>query len=257
MKLIVPLYQLVYDVAVLTALVYVWYFFLKRWNRYAAELRTFVRYTALFIFFGVLGRTIDLINDFVVIPHAEIIYAVCYSISIIGVIYTTVLYVLLLERSYIPEVKEPEKGLKESEKLKGAFVVMGSRGKIFEVIDLIRSLKAPALVFTRNPYLYQGLGEFVGVVWITQATDKGIPPTHLHVIQDQVIKFIKEKERAIIVMDCIEYLLLYNEFPAVFKFLVNLKDHVVASGNALVMFVEEDTLDDRQKALILREFEPL
>lgn len=253
---------LIYDLALLVAIVYIWWFFLKRRNIYITDLRPFIRNAAVFLFFGMLGRTVDLLDDFFVIPHNSEIEAILYGISIVGVIYTMISYVLTLERFYIPVMAPPEdkKDSQEGNKsggIVGAYIVMGSRGKILEVVKTLKDLGKPALVFTRNPDFYKDLGDFVSPVWITQIRERGIPPTALHIIQDQVIKFISEKKDSIVVIDCLEYLLIYNDFPAVFKFLVNLKDYIISSGGTLMLFVDENAIDEKQRALLLREFEPL
>ena len=258
MGLIVPLYELVYDVLLLLAMGYVWLFFLKRWNRYTAELKPFIRNSTIFLGFGFFGRTLDLIADFYRIPHLNALLSLFYGLSIVGVIYTIIEYVLLLEEKYLPlRVSGYVNSLESTNTgLKGAYLVLGSKSKFVDVLELIKSARLPTLVFTRNPHLYKGL-EFVIPVWITQATDQGISPTKLHVIQEQALKFVREASNAVILIDCLEYLLLYNDFSAVYKFLINLKDYLIPAGAALVVIVDESALDDRQRALLLREFEPL
>ncbi|NJF25741.1 DUF835 domain-containing protein [Thermococcus sp. Bubb.Bath] len=260
MELLVPTYQLVYDVTLLIALLYVWYFFAKRWNRYTAELKPFIRSAVVFLAFGVAGRTVDLIADFVQVPYAGYLYVFFYGVSIVGVIYTMVVYVIRLENSYIPLAStSPSQPSPQDKKdaLTGAYLIMGSRGKMFEVLNVIKSFQRPTIVFTRNPNFYSELGDFVVPVWITQVTDKGISPTALHVIQDNAIRFVRERPGSLVVIDCLEYLLLYSDFTSVFKFLINLKDHVTSAGSTLVVFADGEALDERERALLLREFEPL
>jgi hypothetical protein len=265
MELRVSPLVLVYDLVLLPAMVYIWWFFFKRRNAYVHELRFFIRNASLFLFFAVIGRTIDLLDDFFAIPYNLEIEAILYGASIIGVIYTMIVYVLTLERSYIPVETPIERGESKNDSLKshgskaptGAYIIMGSREKIMKVLNTLKELHEPTVVFTRNPKIYRDLGEFVVPIWITQIRERGIPPTALHVIQDQAIRFITEKGGSIIVIDCLEYLLIYNDFKAVFKFLVNLKDYVLTMGKTLMLFVEESAIDERQRALLLKEFEPM
>ncbi|ASJ01988.1 hypothetical protein A3L09_01280 [Thermococcus profundus] len=259
MGLIVSSSRLIYDISMFAVIAYVWLFFLKRWNRYVAELKFFVQEAAIFLSIAVIGRTIDIIDDFTEVPYDSAILSILYGVSIFGVIYTIVHYVIVLERRYIPTPKIPsnESAPKGADgRFKGAYLVFGSKAKMVDLFGLLRSLKMPTLAFTRNPHLYEGM-DFVATVWITQATDSGVPPTKLHVIQEQAINFVRENPESIVVIDCLEYLMLYNEFPAIFKFLVNLKDYILPTGAALVIVVDENALDERQKALLLREFEPL
>lgn len=258
MDLIVSPYEVVYDIALLLAMGYIWLFFLKRWNRYTAELKSFIRNITVFAGFGFAGRIIDLIADFYMTPHLNALLSFFYGISIMGVIYTIIKYVSLLEEKHLPlkVSKYPNLPTDPNVTLKGAYLVFGSKSKFVDVLGLIKSTKLPTLVFTRNPHLYKGV-EFIMPVWITQATDQGIPPTKLHVIQEHALKFVRETPNAAVLIDCLEYLLLYNDFPAVYKFLINLKDYLILAGAALIVVVDESALDERQRALLLREFEPL
>ncbi|ASJ01414.1 DUF835 domain-containing protein [Thermococcus gorgonarius] len=261
MSLRVPLWKVVYDVILLLAITYIWWFFFKRRRIYVSGLRFFVNRASLFLFFGVLGNMLDLIADFYPVPYDYYLIEAFYGVSIIGSIYTMIAYVLTLERSYIPVVipsdLEGRKDSLKSNPLAGSYIILGSRGKVFDLLEILKDLSEPTLVFTRNPDLYSDLGDFVVPVWVTQIYGKGIPPTALHVMQDEAIRFISEKNGSIVVIDCLEYLLIYNDFPAVFKFLINLKDIIVSSRKALIVFVDENALDEKQKALLLREFEPL
>ncbi|CAB49225.1 DUF835 domain-containing protein [Pyrococcus abyssi] len=139
----------------------------------------------------------------------------------------------------------------------GAYIIPGSRSRIVDLINMIKELNAPVLVFTRYPSFYRNLGENIRVVWITQASEDGIPPTKLHVIQDYAIRFARENKNAVIIIDCLEYLLLYNEFSSVFKFLANLKDHLVMMNSALILAVDQKALETKYYNMLLNEFEPL
>ncbi|EEB73475.1 DUF835 domain-containing protein [Thermococcus sp. AM4] len=258
MELIVSPYEVVYDVVILLAMGYIWLFFLKRWNRYTAELKPFIRNAAVFLGFAVVGRVIDLVSDFYPVPNLNALLSLFYGTAIVGVIYTMIKYVLLLEESYLHSRLSSYSSpvTKTAVSLKGAYLALGSKSKFVDVMELIKSAKLPTLVFTRNPHLYKGM-EFVVPIWVTQATDQGVSPTKLHVIMEQALKFIRENPNAVVLIDCLEYLLLYNDFPAVYKFLINLKDHLIPAGAALIVIVDESALDERQRALLLREFEPL
>ncbi|WP_010479836.1 DUF835 domain-containing protein [Thermococcus zilligii] len=249
-------YYVVYDAVLLAGIGYIWWFFFERRDRYTAELRYFVINATIFLGLAFVGRLIDLIGDFYEIPHQDVALTLLYGVSILGTIYTMAKYVLLLESSYLPRKVQIEGDSSPGKPLKGAYIVAGSRSRVVDILNLIRSLRLPTLVFTRNPRLYEGI-EFAVPIWITQATNNGIPPTKLHVIEDHAIKFIMENPGAAVIIDCLEYLLLYNEFPGVFKFLVNLKDRLLPQGAALIVVVDENVLDEKQRALLLREFEPL
>jgi len=250
MELIVPIYVLIIDIILFLAIGYVFLFMFRRLNRYNSYLNTLVKYSVIFLGVAELGRVADLIDDFCCTEPAGYFQLFAYSVSIVGVIYAVVYYILLVERHYIPS---PPSFVRRSSL--GAHVVF-SRNRLLDVIELLKSSGFPALAVTRSPGMYEGF-ENVSTVWVTQVLG-GINPTSLHVLQDVIIRFIRGNPGAVVLIDCLEYLLLYNDFRTVFKFLTNLKDQVVLQhGSGIVIFVDDSILNEREKALILKEFEPL
>ncbi|WP_048150204.1 DUF835 domain-containing protein [Palaeococcus ferrophilus] len=250
-----PPYAPIYDTILLVAVGYIWWFFLKRWNRYTAELRPFIQRASIFLSFAFMGRLLDLISDFYQFPYTRETITLLYGVSIVGIVYTMIAYVQALEKSYVPVPKPTSPQIKHE--MAGAYIVSGSKEKLTEIMALLKERNSPSLIFTRSPTFYSGAGEFATTIWITQATDAGIPPTKLHVIQEKAIQFAKEFDGSVIVIDCIEYLLMYNEFPSVFKFLVNLKDHLLMLNASLIVAVDEKAIGSRNYRLLLNEFEPL
>lgn len=96
--------------------------------------------------------------------------------------------------------------------------------------ELSNFIDLPAFIITRSPHLYSSLNEKFNTLWITQSSDRGIPPTKLHVIQDLTVKFLKEAGGRAICVDCLEYLIIYNGFEAVFRFVTSLKDYAMLAG---------------------------
>ncbi|WP_167729275.1 DUF835 domain-containing protein [Thermococcus sp. 9N3] len=175
---------------------------------------------------------------------------VAYLISIIGVIYTVVYYIRLVESRYIPSPQAPQR-----KSALGAHVVF-SKNRLLDVIELLKSANFPVLAVTRSPGMYEGFDN-VSTVWVTQVSG-GVNPTALHVLHDVILRFVRDNPGSAVLIDCVEYLLLYNDFRTVFKFLTNLKDHVVLQhGSGLVIFVDDSVLSEQEKALLLKEFEPL
>lgn len=249
---------LIYDAILFLALTYIWWFFLKRWNRYVAELKPFVRNASIFLGVGVLGRFVDLITDLWSIPYENGILEALYGISIVGVIYTMINYVLTLEKFYIPTVNEHLSGENKEMYLKpGAYLISSIKKGISEILNIIKESKAPSLIFTRSLQLYEPVKNFAAIVWVTQATDKGVAPTKLHIIQDMAIRFSRENRNALVIIDCLEYLLLYNEFASLFKFLTSLKDYLLHNGATLIILASEEALSKEQFSLLQKEFEPL
>jgi hypothetical protein len=250
MELIVPVYVLVIDILLFLAIGYALFFMLRRMGKYDPDLNTMVRYSIIFLGIAELGRLIDIVDDFCCREPARYAELAFYFISIIGIVYTVVYYIKLAESKYIPSL--PKDSRKSS---LGAHIVF-SKNRLLDVIELLKNADFPVLAVTRSPGMYDGF-ENVSVVWVTQVSG-GVNPTALHVLHDVILRFVRDNPGSAVLIDCVEYLLLYNDFRTVFKFLTGLKDHVVLQyGSGLVIFVDDSVLSEQEKALLLKEFEPL
>jgi len=241
------------------SLLYLLMFFIQRINRYSGKARKAVIGLTGFLTSAVIVRAVEMFEKLTKGEEIGSVIYVIYSFAILGLMIMVTWYVRFLEEEYLFIIQSQKKASENGggEKLIGAYIISGARSRIVDLINMIKELNAPILIFTRSPDFYKDLGENVRVVWITQASEEGIAPTKLHVIQEYAIRFAKENSYAVIIIDCLEYLLIYNEFPSVFKFLVNLKDHLLMLNSALVLAVDEKALEPRQYTLLLNEFEPL
>ncbi|GAB6136597.1 DUF835 domain-containing protein [Thermococcus prieurii] len=250
MGLIVPYYVFIMDIVLALAIGYAFLFMLRRRNRYDPELNTMVKYSVIFLGLAELGRIVDIVDDFCCARSAWYFEIAVYLVSILGIIYTNLYYIRLVESRYIPS--PPKVGQKSA---LGAHVVF-SKNRLLDVIELLKSANFPVLAVTRSPGMYEGFDN-VSTVWVTQVSE-GVNPTALHVLHDVILRFVRDNPGSAVLIDCVEYLLLYNDFRTVFKFLTNLKDHVVLQhGSGLVIFVDDSVLSEQEKALLLKEFEPL
>ncbi|USS40157.1 DUF835 domain-containing protein [Thermococcus aggregans] len=94
-------------------------------------------------------------------------------------------------------------------------------------------------------------------IWLSRVEEKdAVDPTKLHVLQDKIIRFLKENGgKAVVYFEGAEYLILYNDFPSVAKFLFSLKDHVTFNESLLILYFPLNVLDRVQESMLLREFE--
>jgi hypothetical protein len=252
MGLIVPWPVLAADVILFIAIGYAILFLLKRVNKYSdPDLNNLIIYTSIFLIIGELGRATDLVDDFCCPGAFENFQYLTYFISIVGVIYTVLHYVKFVESRYVPTIRPRVE-------LKSKAQIVFSKSRFLEVLNTLKDKDAKILAITRFPELYEGFDEGrVSLVWMTQ-TGEGIPPTSLHVLQGVVADFLRKNPNSVVIIDCLEYLLLYNDFRSVFKFLTGLKDYVVFQKRSrLILLVDEGTISQREKNLLLREFEPL
>lgn len=242
------------DVVLFLAIGYAIVFLIRRLNKYGdLQLNAFIKLSLVFLVIGELGRITDLINDFCCSGSFDTFLYAAYFVSIVGVLYSVLHYIKLVEKKYVPLLKKvPE--VKTSFK---AHVVF-SKNRLLDVIDVLKDGNFPVLVITRSPDFYSGLNrKNVSTIWVTQS-EKGVAPTALHVLQGIILDFVKENPGSVVIIDCLEYLMLYNDFKSIFKFLSALKDYVVLQyGSGLIIFVDEEVLSSQEKALLLKEFEPL
>ncbi|AMQ18672.1 DUF835 domain-containing protein [Thermococcus peptonophilus] len=254
MEVIVPWPVFVVDIFLLLAIGYAIVFLIRRLNKYGdPQLNAFIKLSLIFLVIGELGRISDLVDDFCCAGLFDIFQYATYFVSIVGIIYSLIHYVRLLEVKYLPTVTKVPK-LQSSFK---AHIIF-SKNRLLDVIDVLKEGDFPVLAITRSPDFYSGLNrENVSVIWVTQS-GKGVAPTALHVLQGVIIDFVRGNPGSVVIIDCLEYLMLYNDFKSVFKFLSALKDYVVIQhGSGLIVFVDEEVLTRQEKALLLKEFEPL
>ena len=253
MGLMVPVYVFVIDILLFLAIGYALFFMFRRMNWYDPELNTMVKYSVVFLGIAELGRLIDIVDDFCCREPAYYAELVFYFVSILGIVYTVVYYIRLVEGRYMPSPPRKLAGSRESPL--GAHIVF-SKNRFLDVIELLKGSDFPVLAVTRSPNMYGGF-QNVSTVWVTQVP-KGVNPTSLHLLSDLILRFVRDNPGAVVLIDCVEYLLLYNDFRTVFKFLTALKDHVVLQyRSGLVIFVDDSVLSEQEKALFLKEFEPL
>ncbi len=140
---------------------------------------------------------------------------------------------------------------KELEKLQPGVTFMSPeryRNFISSIADF------PALAFVRNP-------DIVPEAWQSYLlsntpTAGSIPPTNLPKITELInvyLHSLKEKgAHGVVVLDGIEYLLIYNGFETVIKFLNNVRDIAVLHGGTVVVPTDRHVWDERQWALLER-----
>ena len=94
-------------------------------------------------------------------------------------------------------------------------------------------------------------------IWLSRMDEKNVAdPTKLHVLQDSILRFLKEKGgRTVVYFEGTEYLTLYNDFSSVAKFLFSLKDHVISNESMLILYLPSEILDKTQESVLLKEFQ--
>ncbi|WP_175059695.1 DUF835 domain-containing protein [Thermococcus sp. 2319x1] len=105
----------------------------------------------------------------------------------------------------------------------------------------------PVLAFLRNLNPSEKWNSFS---FTTMETPNRIHPTDLYKITDMVNRYIFETKRSnlrgIVLIEGLEFLRLYNEFPSIAKMLSAVRDHVISNNGALVVVADKSAWDERE-----------
>lgn len=86
-----------------------------------------------------------------------------------------------------------------------------------------------------------------------------INPTDLARITEISYKYLEESarrgEQGVIVIDCLEYLIVYNSWESLMKFLSKLRDFVVVNRGTLILVIEKESLETRLYAQLRKLME--
>ncbi|ASJ03058.1 hypothetical protein A3L09_07215 [Thermococcus profundus] len=119
-------------------------------------------------------------------------------------------------------------------------------------------LNFPVLAFLRDT---SRISKQWKVYFVTNAPfgDKGsesIRPTDLAKIGEMIYRYVSEMKekglRGIVVVDCLEYLIIYNHEEGFLKFISQVRDFVVLSGGTLILVVDPESVGERLMAQLER-----
>jgi hypothetical protein len=129
----------------------------------------------------------------------------------------------------------------------------------FEIFEQGLSSGCSGLVVTRElPKRIQNDRNIGGsrIVWLTNLVGDGrINPTAIGILMSQVRSFIEGNQRAVVLIDGLEYLVSLNTYDRMLHFMHQLRDIVITNDAALVVPVDPRTLNERELALLERSLE--
>ncbi|ASJ08154.1 hypothetical protein A3L11_02490 [Thermococcus siculi] len=237
------------DLVLLVVIGYAALYALQRVHRYSEPLNRFIVVVTISLILATFGRLLDLLDDLMYLPRiGYLLEYILYFFSIVGVTYGVLSYISSIERRILPA---PPRETGSGSLSPGGYLHIGEEG----IVEFLSSVDVPTLVMTRSPWKYKELKN-VQTLWVTPVGEEGVGPTRLHVLLEAAVDFMKGSGR-LVVVDCLEVLVLYNDFAAVFRFLSAMKDYAISSGSAVLLLVEEGTLEDKEFNLLIREFKPV
>jgi len=170
----------------------------------------------------------------------------------IGFVLSTVLTVMMAYAMYsltsTREFLERSNGVQVPEIGQGTLVV--SPKEFEELLGVLEN--APVLAFLRNlKYPRDGWKTY----FVTTVPFRGdniagtLNPTELAKMTEIAYQYLEETSRrgipGVIVIDCLEYLSMYNSWDSIMKFLSKLRDLVMLKGGTLIVVADKGTLEER------------
>ncbi|AIU70215.1 membrane protein [Thermococcus eurythermalis] len=145
---------------------------------------------------------------------------------------------------------------------KGVFF-FSSREEAFKVLGDLWS-RPGTVVITREDLrtLKSSLNPEALVFWITRAKEGkleerpqiyAMAPTKIDILTDLIAQALAQGYKTVYI-EAFEYLMLENGFEKAVKFLLNIKDRVLAEGGTMVLVLNPETLNEKQRKIIEREF---
>lgn len=119
------------------------------------------------------------------------------------------------------------------------------------------SKKTPGLCVSReHPSRLEKRFKNTRLIWISQTPGKDYyEPTALNSLTKLVCQFVEEKERCVVLLDCLEYLIVHNGFEHSFKAVELINEFVMQRKASIVIPVNPDALEPKQVSLLERGLE--
>lgn len=94
------------------------------------------------------------------------------------------------------------------------------------------------------------------VIWLsTRPGPDRIDPAALSVLQHTIVDFLRKGDGSVVLLDGLEYLLIYNRAESVLRLIYDVKDAAVVSGSKFIVPVDPLALEARNLAFLERELE--
>jgi len=155
-------------------------------------------------------------------------------------------------------VSEPKHKVKG--KISGIYI-FPNESKVRETFSNLFTENNVIVITRKDPRIFSMENDML-IYWITKIKEGmisdnprifAISPTKIDILIDLITKGLKQGYN-VVYLDAFEYLMLENGFESAFKFLLSLKDRVMAENGTLIFVVSLDALSEKQRKLIEREF---
>ena len=125
---------------------------------------------------------------------------------------------------------------------------------------LLQEDRAGLVISRRHPARMKEKGTLASAryVWLSHAPGEGMHnPTALAGLNRLIDGFLKENGPSVVLLDGLEYLMLHNEFARTLLFVEYLHDLVDQHAAIVLVAINPDAMDGRERALLGRNLEVL
>lgn len=149
--------------------------------------------------------------------------------------------------------------IKTSQKVNRCYIVKSQNHGVKVLVNKLKY--QPGIGFVRtNPKIILDENKLTNtnLYWISEGNDGGtVSPTDLEKILFISKKFFGRSNNGVILLDGIEYLLSFNKFSAVYRFLQQLKDDAYLLDGEIIVPINKKAFDKDKYNLLMRDFEEI
>lgn len=128
--------------------------------------------------------------------------------------------------------------------------------KILEVAESVSNSQEKILFISRlHPDLIREkiIGEITEAIWLSERpSERSVSPQQLGKLLQRISTFVKKEKSAVVFLDGLEYLSLFNDFSRLQMFVEQLNDIIMESRAILVVAVDPRLFDQRSLAKLRR-----
>lgn len=90
-------------------------------------------------------------------------------------------------------------------------------------------------------------------IWVTDIVGRDrIKPHNLTILTDSIIRFLEETAGRIVIIDCIEYLLLYNDFINIMRNIELLNSYAMERNSIIIIIIDKNAYTTKEYSLLRR-----
>ncbi len=93
------------------------------------------------------------------------------------------------------------------------------------------------------------------VIWLArQPGPNRIEPSNISILKHAVNEYLRQGEKAVVIIDSLEYIMENNDSDKVMRMLFDLRDEIIMTDSTLIISLDPDTIESQKMAFLEREF---